>query len=324
MAVPGSTISVTVYNNLYNTIAPILGVGSGESGYGQVLASSPLVAGTVITAAQWDNLRTDLIKARVHQTNDTITDGTAIGSPWRQLKDINAGDPIIGSYDTQYLDFANAVASSKDSIATGQFSPAAAITGGVASRTTAWNGTVTTTATVTFAGYTVGSLTVSDADHARCFFNAGGKINITADRNGGATNNTKDTDWSNMLGLALKFGAASSSYTGTLYGAPTGTVNTGLGFRSLTVGAAATAFATQCGSGGTYTENRYTVTVSRPTAATLAFVITFADNDVGDGSGTEIDEDVTGLRSIITVDRPSGSSVDVPAPTCSHSNTTLA
>jgi len=69
MAGKGSSIVALDYNNIYNKIAPIMGPGSGNTGYNQSLNSATVpVTRTIISAAQWSNLRTDLLHARQHQT----------------------------------------------------------------------------------------------------------------------------------------------------------------------------------------------------------------------------------------------------------------
>lgn len=65
----GDIITATRYNDLQNRIAVIMGVGSGNSGYGQVpLSSSQRAVGLQVTVTDILNLRSDMIKARQHQT----------------------------------------------------------------------------------------------------------------------------------------------------------------------------------------------------------------------------------------------------------------
>jgi hypothetical protein len=69
MAGKGTSIVALDYNNIYNKIAPIMGPGSGNSGYNQSLNSATVPSTrTIISAAQWSSLRTDLLHARQHQT----------------------------------------------------------------------------------------------------------------------------------------------------------------------------------------------------------------------------------------------------------------
>jgi hypothetical protein len=333
MAGQGTRATALDYNAIFNNISAVMGVGSGQTGYGQAIASTQANPGEIISTARFSALRSDLARARVHQTNTAVVDGLASisanrGSPWQTLQVIGPTTIISEAIRDQYLQFSNGVTLNKDAVAAAQLTPNVSVAS--ASRSTNWGGASQTqslshTITVTFGGYTQGSLTVSAADHARCFFNAGGTIQVLASRTGTAAT-TKDTDWSNMLsGFGnLTFGATTSGISGTI-NSP-GSVQTTRGFFNVTVGAAAVSLMTQASSISQYAENRYIVTVARPTANTIAFNITFQDNDTGDqtGLGPGIDEQVTGtLTSTVRCTRPSGANVDVPAPTGSSSPASL-
>jgi hypothetical protein len=75
-------ITPLTYNNLQATVARVLGVGTGNSGYGQLVASSQIVTPpeTEISVQQWTNLRNDLVKCYAHQTNVAATNTSAIVS----------------------------------------------------------------------------------------------------------------------------------------------------------------------------------------------------------------------------------------------------
>jgi hypothetical protein len=317
--------TAAAYNAIQTNIASTMGVGSGDTGYGQALASSQVTPGQIISVSQWTNLRSDLAKARIHQTNVSVADGLASilanrGSPWQTLQVIGSNTFISESIRDQYSQFASGVSLNKAQAATAQMLPNVAVTS--TPRAGNWGGaglaqSLSHSITVTFGGYTQGSLTVSPENHARAFFNAGGSIQISASRTGAAAT-TKDTDWTNMLAgfTNLNFRASSSS-TDSALNSP-GSVQTTRGFYNVTVGAAAVALMTQASSVSKYAENRYIVTVERPTSSTIRFNITFQDNDTGDqtGLGPGIDESVTGtITSICRCTRPQGVNVDVPAPT---------
>jgi hypothetical protein len=317
--------TAAAYNAIQTSIATVMGVGSNDTGYGQSLASAQVSPGQIISVSQWTNLRNDLSKARVHQSNVAVSDGLASisanrGSPWQTLQIINSNTFISDLIRDQYSQFASGVTTNKAQAASAQLLPNVAVTS--TPRAGVWGGSsqvqsLSHSITVSFGGYTQGSLTVSPADHARCFFNAGGFIQISATRSGTAST-TKDTDWTNMLSSFgnLNF-RSSTSNTDSALNSP-GSVQTSRGFFNVTVGAAAVALMTQASSVSTYAENRYIVTVERPTSSTIRFNITFQDNDTGDqtGLGSPIDETVTGtITSVCRCTRPQGSNVDVPAPT---------
>lgn len=332
MAGEGSRATAQDYNTIQSAIASVMGVGDGQTGYGQEIASTQAGAGEIISTTRFSALRSDLSRARVHQTNVAVVDGLASiaanrGTPWQTLQVITGSTIISEDIRDQYLQFSSGVSLNKDTFSTAQLTPSINVSS--ASRTASWgtggSASLSHTFTVTFGGYTQGSLTVSAADHARCFFNAGGSIQISASRTGTAAT-TKDTDWTNMLsGFGnLSFGATASSVSGSV-NSP-GSITTTRGFFNLTVGAAAVSLLTQASSVTQYAENRYIVTVSRPTTNTIAFNITFQDNDTGDqtGLGPAVDETVTGtLTSTCRCTRPSGSNVDVPAPSGSSSPASL-
>jgi hypothetical protein len=341
MAGRGTRATATDYNAIQSTVASILGVGSGTTGYGQPITSAQVAAGAVISVAQWSTLRTDLGKCRVHQTNSAIIDGLASvtanrGTPWQTLQVINSSTTISEDIRDQYNQFSTGINTNRAVAAAGQLTAGNALI--TSSRATNWGGgalaqSVSHVFTVTFAGYTSGSLTVSAADHMRCFFNAGGSIQIAASRTGTAAN-TKDTDWTNMLAASTGVNVINFSNSATALTAPStlnagGVLNSGFGFASTT--STPTAIVTQTSSVSKYAENRYIVSVARPTTNTLQFTVLFQDNDAGDRPspappapfGPLVDEPVTGtLATTITCTSPTGANVAVPSPTAA-TNTAL-
>jgi hypothetical protein len=61
-------ISVSDFNNIRNIILAVMGTGSGSVGYGQTLFSVAKAANSVISQTDWDNLRYDIVNAKIHQT----------------------------------------------------------------------------------------------------------------------------------------------------------------------------------------------------------------------------------------------------------------
>jgi hypothetical protein len=66
-------IQATDYNTLQSKVALILGTGSADYGYGQAVASTPVVQAVTVSSPQWVNLRNDLLKARQHQTGTDLS-----------------------------------------------------------------------------------------------------------------------------------------------------------------------------------------------------------------------------------------------------------
>jgi hypothetical protein len=279
----GNTILLADYNNIQTKIANILGVGSGQSGYGQALASSQLAVNSVIDDTHWDNLRTDLLKARQHQTG---LDEAA------NLTDVAVGQVIDDAVITPYETFATTVETNKFLIAGNQQSETATVTGNAG----VWNGTLTGFVTFTFPS----------ANAARYFFNSGGIVSVggAAGVNGGGP---KDQTWYNMtFGRNVLIGGASFYGLTTTY------------TRLASISAAAGVYvenryyidvacnAANNNNGG---------------ATTVTFRFIFEDNDVGDqtGTGAAVDESVNGA-SIGGRATRSINNVDVAAPTITAPN----
>lgn len=171
-------ISSLDYNSIRDKVVSILGTGSGPRGYGQAILSSPVFAGNLITAQQWDELKTDLINIRVHQDGLLPT-----------IADIQRNDVVnygAGYPNTNYDSLADAALLNRFNIGTGQ---------SVISN----KATQTTSATWTTQAQAVLTLTFSSANEGRYFFNSGGDIRISATRSGGSATQQNNA-WTNLLG----------------------------------------------------------------------------------------------------------------------------
>ena len=176
----GLIIEAVDYNTIRTKIIGIMGTGAGQSGYGQTLLSSAVAFGNTVTKVQWDNLRFDIFNARLHQDGLSPTIVNAVsGQPVR----FGAGHP-----NNQYNTQADTAIANKFNIGTGQFVVESATS---ATRSTAWNSSLTATVTVTFA----------TADQARHFFNSGSKVRCASSRTGG-TASPQNSSWSNILDTA--------------------------------------------------------------------------------------------------------------------------
>ncbi len=348
-------VTAAEYNAIYNTARAVMGVGSGTQGYGQPMLSSLVQAGLSITSTQWDNLRSDLSRARVHQTNFTIyTNSTAASTvnPYDTLFDVTPTTVVSTAILTQYQNFTNlgvnpnrlTCAAAQRTAPSGWPSTSGALTS--QTRSGSWGNatnlpaSLSHTITVTFGGYTKSSatetITVSAADHMRCFFNAGGRIHIRSSRSGAAAT-SKDTEWSAMIGDAstansgfgdLIIDHSTTSITGSLRGTgSTGfSIPASTGWNTMSSNSGSpTTFLTQGGT-SQYSENRYIVTGYK-TSNQIIFTITWQDNDVGDqtGLGPAVDEAVTGtLHSYCYATVPSGANVSFESQLPTASSTGIA
>lgn len=292
----GQLIQNTDYNSIRTVVNSVMGTGTG--GYGQTLASSDVSQGATITALQWLNLRTDMVKARQHQIGSAV--GSSSATDGRNLLLPASGLTITEALRAQFSAFATTIDSNKLSIDTdnvgGQFAAEGLITG---TRSTQWNGTLTNTVTITF----------SDANHPRYYFNAAGKIRISANI---TTGSSKNNTWNTMF---TQMGEFVMDYTSTTF---TGSSATGsaIGWEDLTT--SNQLIGQKAAPSGSYAENRYYIYARKSVNGTqIILTIEFQDNDLGDPNDDEFVQPT--LNSVIAQYRPSGSNVSVPTPTASQS-----
>lgn len=300
------------YNNIRDKIVLVMGTGS--TGYGQTITSITANQNNIISANLWNGLRTDILKARQHQTG--IDQSNAIPFLTRTT-------PITTAIRDTFDAVCNQAVTDQRLCALNQGSLESIIT--PVNFTSSWNTVLYHRITVTFA----------TANAAKYFFNAGGQIRFYASRAGVAAT-SKDTEWTNILGdiaaggTIKGFGTAFIDYTqsGTatdLLGNATndpGRAGTGtaIGFYDLlTANPGQQIFIANSNPALGYGSNDYNISAridATPTGTgrILTFVIQFRD----DASGTTglVDESVTGtLRSYCQIFRPSGDNVSVAGPT---------
>ena len=305
----GNKIQASDYNVIYDKINAVMGTNS--NGYGQILTSSSKSQNQDISLQAWNDLKSDLIKARYHQTGI---------DPSGSLNTVTSADKITFTVWSQANTFADTVTTNKFAVASNQGSVETASN---STRSTNWNVSLTHTVTITW----------SSSAEARYFFNAGGDIRIRAYRSGTAAT-TKDSTWSAMLGDNATLngqGTIRMNYTatdvlaGTYDTSPTDQRGTGsaIGFYDLTT--TNQQIYIKNAPAGNYAENYYQIqarvnTVSDPTAVIIT--INFVDADIGDDTTpadpypNKVDESVTGTTgSIVQIFRPSGTNVSLVAPT---------
>jgi len=294
----GDIITELDYNTLQSDIEVIMGTPAGTTdttatGYNQSLSSSQVSVGNTVTEAQWDNLRTDITKAYVHQfgsenppTITNVTTSTVVGAA--EYNQYEALITTVSSDPNRYT-----LAEDQSTTTTAQ----------TATLASGWNGTQTHGFTVTFAS----------ANERRAFFNAGGSIKI--DLSLAYTGSEEKTlDWQEMmedLGT-VNFNVKETTGGG---GSTVGNYDTTGTFQTIAV------------EDGTnpYSENDIAVQVRSNSNTQLEFRIRLRDDDAGDRPDPPVslppygpveDENVKGTTtSAVSIRRPSGSNVAVPAPT---------
>lgn len=173
----GTDILAADYVAIQDKAEALLGTGSGTRGYGQTVQSADVTAGNIITRAQWDALRLDIVNIRLHQ------DGVL-----PNIIAVNRGDPIgfgASSPNTNYNTLLETAITNRFRIATNQ-----SILSTVASATTsaAWSSSASCIATMTF----------NNANDARHFFNSGGKIRMNINLTDG-DNTAQVNAWKNIF-----------------------------------------------------------------------------------------------------------------------------
>ena len=299
----GDTITAARYNIIQARVAAVIGLGSGDEGYGQARTSSTAAVGATITAQDMQNLFTDMTKIRLHQT----------GSVPAEIAVPSVGDTVLDSNSTnkegyvQYESLSTTAQAARLSAAASQLGLQA---GTSSSRSSSWSTDINTTFTVTFGGYSVtngdGSVTtVSGANHMRVFFNAGGTINLSGTI--GSGNTTINNDWRNLMSSVgtVVFGRSTTS---------NGSVGTNYGYVNLPTG-----FTTIFNkTASAYSQNDYLIQAQK-NGAVLTFRVTFNEDK---GPNPNFDEAVTATTtSTAQLNRPNNaSSVNIAAPTFNNTD----
>ena len=322
-------VNSSVYNSIRSTVNNVLGVGDGaQTGYGRTLESESKADNDVIYAADMQKLFNDLVKARTHQKGNpptwTNADGLAAPSIGELVgvyaADIGPGGTSADATADQaegFADFeaaAQDILTDKDVFDASQFSTTIENTN---TRQSSWNGSINHTVTVTW----------TNADERRYFFNTGGTIKFDANLTGGTSvpgdvtttpPGTKDEIWQTMLGTmgTVRFAKGITASDGTNPG--TGTAIGNYYDWSGSSSSSPVRIFTKSGS-GLYAENEYYIDAWETASNSLRFNIVLIDNDIGDevsdpaSSGPE-DEDVTGVtESTVSFVYASGA-LEIPKP----------
>jgi hypothetical protein len=302
MPITGDIVTAQSYNDLQTAIYNILGNGSGQSGYGKSLVSSPVNIGDDITAANWASLKVDILTVAYHQglsLGDLPTPGSA-------------GDFFINAADLGILQLAVAqITTNKFLLGAGQYSDENLLN--VAnqpisnSRTASWGGPANQTVTHAF------TVTFNTAAAARYFFNAGSSLRLTAAFTG-SYYTRQNHAWSRLLN---NIGVVIFDHSSTSAGGGTGS---SIGFYNLTSTPQTVFIASGAGVygvSGPYSTNDYIVQMSCNVAnnssggaTQISVVITFNDFHT-DAYSDSVDGT---LSSNVSIRRASGQYVSEAAP----------
>ena len=305
-------ITAARLNNLQSRIALILGTGSGSSGYGQSLASSQVVADSIVASSDINNIFTDMVKARIHQvgiaetgirqviedlniiaedTSGTITDAGVEGS------DVEGTKKGLADYES----LMNNIESDKLLLHSSQAALEPKLT---STRTATWNGLI----------YHVFTATWSSADVRRHFFNAGGEIRLSTNNTNPST--SKGLDWA---ALCSEVGIVRFTRSQTFAG------NSGQGYfigDDYMSSSYQTVYA-KVGAGtysGVYAGNLYTIKARETSSSVIEFRIEFNDVVVDNNIDNNVDGALTSTIQQYRADGPN--SITSVSPTF-YSSTSL-
>lgn len=167
-------IKAADYNFIHNNVSKILGPGIGSFGYGQTVQSTPVAVGNIATKDQWNNLRSDIINCKIHQTG--------IFPPIVNLNTIPVIDDTPADPLVNFTLLADESSRFRFSVAPSQSQITLRSTKVL---NTAWSVALVLELSASFA----------NADQARYFFNSGGKLGITPFRTGGGSTD-QNRSWS--------------------------------------------------------------------------------------------------------------------------------
>ena len=291
MAGQGTKIVATDYNTIQAKINLVLGTGTVDYGYGQIVTSSQVTTSANVTASQWNALRTDLLKARQHQTGIDETGTLVVPTTSISVKEADR---------SAYNSFADTIAFNR--LSTPPASQATLSTLNTVVRTNPWASSINHAVTMNF----------TSTDAARAFFNTGSNLKFSAS----FTSYTSDTSllvnqsWATLLtnmGI-ITFNAESTTNTGT--GIPQN-----IGFYDLTTTNQLIFTKFVEASSPSYYPNQYDLFVRQgSSAAQIIFTPTFSYTS--GGSGGYASEPANGtLTSLVQVYYATGSNVAVDLPT---------
>lgn len=297
MAGQGNKIVATDYNAIQAKINLVLGTGTLNYGYGQTVASSQVSPLTNVTAAQWNALRTDLLKARQHQTG--LDEGGNLTIPTTSIS-------VKESDRASYSSFADIVLANR--LATPPVAESTLAVLRTVIRTNPWSASISHSVTMNFVS----------ADAARAFFNTGSSLKFSASFTDYTSDNSLlvNQSWATLLSNMgiITFDANTTTNTGT--GIPQN-----IGFYGLTTTNQLIFTKFVEASNPSYYPNQYDLYVRQgSSAAQIIFTPTFSYTSAGTG-GYALEPANGTLTSLVQTYYATGSNVEVAPPTTS--STTL-
>jgi len=296
-------ISSGRYNVLQGRLNQIMGTGT--SGYGQVVLSNQVAATERVLESDINSLYRDMVNARTHQTGTEPTSIQEVTTADLIAAD-NSLDPTIPIEQTwsSYESLMTTIETDKRVIHSSQADLVNA--GANAVRTTAWGGPASAPQEIIHRV----KFTFVSATAIRHWFNAGGELRMSATLTG--YTNTKGGNWAAMF---TAMGNIRFNYTGMF---STNSVGTSTTLTPYNLTTTETLGYSKAGS-AVYADNLYSVYANTENSG-KTLVITIRLTDDANGSGGA-DEPVDGtLTSIIDFYKPDGTYVDLDVPSSNKVN----
>lgn len=289
----GSKVEYLDYNAIQTIVNSVFGSGSADYGYGQNVTSAQVSQYTLITVAQWNSLRNDLLKARQHQSGSDESGN--LGLPTLDVR-------LSETDRAAYLSMANLIKNNR--IIAPPSSEASLVSLITANRPSGWTSTINHTITIEFG----------TADKLRWFFNTGGNFQVSASLDNYQTTGVSaqvNSSWATLLTNmgTIKFSRSTTTNTGT------GTPATNIGYGNLT-SSDQLIFSKLVEAGSIYTPNQYDLYARISGGTSIVLTPTWSYTDAGNDGVWQVFEPVTGtLTSICQMYIATGANVAVAYPT---------
>jgi len=300
-------ITAVHYEALRNKVSRILGKPTGSwftgsigttAGYNQTVSAPVKLINDTITSAEWNAVRSDIIKCYVHQVGNE-PQGVD------ELTEVVVGDTIDAATYNLFESVISTITAGRNTVASTQRSLTSATTGTL---TATWNGQQTHAFTMTW----------DNVDHKKGWINAGGTLRFTGSATGTPTK--KDTDWASILNGIGQVEINNLSMTKSSFGSlnilQNGPTYNGWWYLdSLPLNTVQTIYTT---SGldhagySEYDENFYEIKFLKRSDTQYEFRVLVNDADQGDPS---VDENVNAdITSTVQVFTATGAYVSLDAP----------
>jgi len=287
----GDSITAADWDIVRNNILLISGTATGsQEGYGQSFSVYNPASAATISASNTNDIINAAQDLATYVGASVVSSDVSSGNSIQEDDLNNIQTTVTNAYNNRF---------SADS---SYLSTEAKID---STRTASWNTTVTHNFTVDF----------SDDNHAKHFFNAGGKITFSASRSGGSSND-QNTDWTNLLSA---MGTVKLGYTSVT--ASSGSNTGSRGFYDLT--SSFQEIFIKAGS-GSYSSNYYQIQAKYDSStATISFQVSFADAHTGRGYFDSVDGTLqhnVGQERPNSGTLPNGYTITVATPTYAESS----